>query len=187
MRPLLRNVRNASVAFATFLGVALGATMVSAGGLIHEVRGGVLYHDVPDLWSGLSLETSAPDINLEVVFSPVLPAIWGSIRPALGVSVNTDGGTSHAYLDARWQVELPHRLFIGLGLGAAVHDGELGPTAPDKKALGSRVLFHIPLEIGYRFDDRNSVSLYFEHISNAGTRSANEGLDRLGIRYGVRF
>ncbi|MEZ5842877.1 MAG: acyloxyacyl hydrolase [Hyphomicrobiaceae bacterium] len=158
-----------------------------AGSLVHELRGGVLYHDVPGLWSGFSIETQAPDINLEVVLSPALPAIWGSIRPAVGVSVNTGGGTSHAYLDARWQVELPHRLFFGLGVGVAVHDGDLVPIAADRKALGSRALFHIPFELGYHLDDRNSVSVYFEHISNANTARFNEGLDRLGIRYGVRF
>jgi lipid A 3-O-deacylase len=57
----------------------------------------------------------------------------------------------------------------------------------DRKALGSRVLFHIPLEVGYRFDDHNSLSAYFEHMSKAYTVSPNEGMDRLGIRYGYRF
>jgi hypothetical protein len=57
----------------------------------------------------------------------------------------------------------------------------------DRKALGSRVLFHFPAEIGYRFDERNSLSVYFEHTSNGYTVHPNEGLDRLGIRYGYRF
>jgi lipid A 3-O-deacylase len=55
------------------------------------------------------------------------------------------------------------------------------------QALGSRVLFHIPAEVGYRFDDHNSLSAYFEYMSNAYTVSPNEGMDRLGIRYGYRF
>jgi hypothetical protein len=55
------------------------------------------------------------------------------------------------------------------------------------KALGSRVLFHIPVEIGLRFDDHNSLSVYFEHTSNGYTQDFNEGLDRLGVRYGYRF
>jgi hypothetical protein len=50
------------------------------------------------------------------------------------------------------------------------------------------VLFHIPAEVGYRFDDHTSLSAYFfEHMSNAYTVSPNEGMDRLGIRYGYRF
>jgi lipid A 3-O-deacylase len=53
--------------------------------------------------------------------------------------------------------------------------------------LGHRVLFPIPAEAGYRFDDHNSLSAYFDHMSNANTVSPNEGMDRLGIHYGYRF
>ena len=109
------------------------------------------------------------------------------MRPAIGASINSGGQTSHAYIDARWQYETPSGIFFGLGVGAAVHDGNLEATDPDRKALGSRVLFHIPLELGYRFDPHNSFSLYFEHTSNAYTQDVNEGLDRIGIRYGYRF
>jgi lipid A 3-O-deacylase len=57
----------------------------------------------------------------------------------------------------------------------------------DEKALGSRVLFHIPLEVGYRLDLHNSISAHFEHMSNAYTVDPNEGLDRIGVRYGYKF
>jgi hypothetical protein len=46
---------------------------------------------------------------------------------------------------------------------------------PDAKALGSRVLFHIPIEIGYRFGVHSSLSVYFEHTSNAFIVEPNEG------------
>ena len=49
------------------------------------------------------------------------------------------------------------------------------------------MLFHIPAEIGYRLDTHNSVSVYFEHTSNAYTATYNEGMDRIGVRYGYRF
>lgn len=157
------------------------------GGLVHELKAGVLAHDVPDLWSGFRLEDNAADLNFEASFSPTLPFLFGVIRPALGATINTRGDTSHAYLDARWEIELPAGLFLATGIGAAVHDGELDPVAADKKALGSRVLFHIPIELGLRLDPRNSLSVYFEHISNANTADFNEGLDRIGVRYGHRF
>ena len=38
-----------------------------------------------------------------------------------------------------------------------------------------------------RFLRNNSLSLFFEHISNASTAPKNQGLDTLGIRYGYRF
>jgi lipid A 3-O-deacylase len=48
--------------------------------------------------------------------------------------------------------------------------------------LGARVRFHIPLEVGVRLDARQSLSVYFEHTSNAGTTRYNEGMDGIGIR-----
>jgi hypothetical protein len=151
-----------------------------------EFRGGVLAHDVPDLWAGFRLE-SGVDINAELLLGSGLPILGGTIRPALGASVNTEGDTSRGYLDARWEIETPAGIFFGLGVGAAIHDGRLDASAPDRKALGSRVLFHIPIEIGLRLDARNSVSVYFEHISNWDLADANEGLDAIGVRYGYRF
>jgi lipid A 3-O-deacylase len=151
-----------------------------------EVRGGVLAHDVPDLWSGFRLERGI-DVNGELLFGAGLPILGGSLRPALGGSLNTEGYTSKAYADVRWEVELPAHFFLGLGLGAALHDGNLAPSEGDRKALGARVLFHIPVELGWRLDARQSLSVYFEHTSNAGTARYNEGLDSIGMRYGYRF
>jgi hypothetical protein len=111
----------------------------------------------------------------------------GTIRPTVGAIVNTEGHTSRAYLDARWEHQTPSGIFFGLGLGGAVHDGLLDPTNPDKKALGSRMLFHVPIEIGLRLDDRRSISVYFEHMSNAFLADSNEGLDSIGMRYGYKF
>ncbi len=158
-----------------------------AGPFIDEFKIGVLAHDVPDLWSGFQAEPSSADINIEALLSPSVAFLGGTIRPAIGGSISTVGATSDAYIDARWQYETPTGIFFGLGLGAAVHNGQLQLDDWDRKALGSRVLFHIPAEVGYRFDDHNSLSAYFEHMSNAYTVSPNEGMDRLGIRYGYRF
>ncbi len=151
-----------------------------------EFRGGVLAHDVPGLWAGFRLEGGI-DINAELLLGGGLPILGGRVRPAVGASANTQGYTSRAYADVRWEIETPSGIFFALGLGAAVHDGLLDPTEPDRKALGSRVLFHIPIEIGLRLDDRRSVSVYFEHMSNGFLADSNEGLDAIGVRYGYRF
>jgi lipid A 3-O-deacylase len=178
----------ASVALLT--GLAVGGevhrqAMAQAASTSLELRGGVLAHDVPDLWAGFSLEGGI-DINGELLFGRGLPFLGGTLRPAVGVSVNTEGYTSRGYIDARWEIEVG-RIFIGVGLGAALHDGQLDASQPDRKALGSRVLFHIPLELGFRLDERSSISIFFEHMSNANLADANEGLDALGVRYGYRF
>ena len=157
------------------------------GGFISELKIGALWHDPGDLWSGFRREPESVDINVEALLAPSVAFLGGRIRPAIGGSINTDGGTSRGYIDARWEIETPSGIFFALGVGAAIHDGNIDPIDPGKKALGSRVLFHIPAEIGWRFDGHNSVSVYFEHISNGYTQDSNEGLDSLGARYGYKF
>src|SRR5262249_45490999 len=104
-----------------------------AQGLIEELKIGGLYHDVPDLWSGFRIEHEGVDVNLEALFRPSLPVLLGTIRPAIGGTISTRGDTSHAYIDARWQVELPAGFFLGLGVGGAIHDGHLTPDSPTDK------------------------------------------------------
>ena len=174
--------------FLLSVGLAtLSPTPVRAGDLVYAAKIGVLAHDVPDLWSGFQIEPDAADINIEIQFTPSIGLLGGTLRPAAGATFNTNGDTSHAYLDARWQIEGPASLFFGIGLGAAIHDGEIGPVDPNAKAFGSRVLFHIPFEAGVHIDAHNDISFYFEHTSNAYTQTYNEGMDRLGLRYGYRF
>lgn len=156
-------------------------------GIISELRVGALAHDVPYLWSGFSREPIGVDLNAEIIFTPALRLWGGTLRPALGGTFNFEGYTSKAYLDARWQRDLGPSWFYALGVGVAVHDGETMTADRDFKQLGRRVLFHPTAEIGYRADEHKSVSLYFEHISNATTASVNEGLDAVGVRYGLRF
>jgi lipid A 3-O-deacylase len=173
----------------TLIGLAamLQCSSANAGGLVDELKLGVLGHDVPYLWSNFRAEPNSVDINIEALLSPSISFLGGTIRPAVGGTINTVGATSHAYIDARWQFETHGGFFLGLGIGGAIHNGQLQLEDWNRKALGSRVLFHFPAEIGYRFDEHNSLSLYFEHTSNGYTVHPNEGLDRLGIRYGYRF
>lgn len=154
--------------------------------LFHEVSVGVLHHDTDHLWSGFRRE-SGVDINVEALLRPSITVFGGDLRPAVGASISTSGDTSKAYIDARWRYEFESDFFVGFGVGAAVHNGETELARADKKALGSRVLFHIPFEAGYRFDAHTSVSLYFDHVSNANLAAANEGMDTLGVRVGYRF
>jgi hypothetical protein len=154
----------------------LAVVRAHAGPLVDEVKIGVLDHDVPDLWSGFRAEPNSVDINIEALLSPSVLFLGGTVRPAIGGTINIVGATSHAYIDARWQYETPSGIFFGLGIGAAVHDGQLELEHLDEKALGSRVLFHFPIEVGLRFDAHNSLSAYFEHTSNGYTVDPNEGL-----------
>ena len=181
-------VRFAStVIFITLAAASVPARAQQPAPFIQEARIGVLAHDVPGLWSGWTIETRKPDLNAELLLSPSVGFLGGMIRPAVGGTVNFSGGTSKAYADARWEYQTGLGVYFGLGIGAAVHNGYLGPTSLDHKAMGSRVLFHFPAEIGYRFAGGQTLSVYFEHISNGYTRRSNEGLDDLGVRFGVKF
>jgi hypothetical protein len=163
------------------------AESVSQSGFIYDMKIGALQHDVPI--TGNRKEPFTTDLNLEVMFGPSLPILFGTVRPALGATFNFAGFTSKAYLDARWQVECCWGAFFALGIGAAIHDGDLDSlaTAQNHKQLGYRVLFHPNWEWGVRLTEHHSLSIFFEHISNANTAPKNEGMDNLGLRYGYRF
>lgn len=183
IRPAL-NVVSIALLLASVHGAALAAD--KAGGIIYELKAGLLAHDVDGLWSGHRYENGL-DINLEATFTPAANILGGTLRPGFGTTINTVGDTSKLYAYGRWEYEFEAGFYFALGLGAAVHDGELHVVSPDRKALGSRVLFHIPIEVGYRFDGHNGISVYFDHMSNAYLAHENEGMDTLGGRYGYRF
>jgi opacity protein-like surface antigen len=154
---------------------------------ISELKFGALDHDTPGLWSGFGAERQSVDANFEVLFVPWAYTFGGYLRPALGATINFNGDTSKVYADLRWEREAPSGVFFALGMGAAVHNGEVNLTDPARKALGSPVLFHPSAELGYRWDGVNSISIFADHMSNGFTQRYNDGMDTVGIRYGRRL
>lgn len=166
-------------------------------GLIKIVTVGLLDHDTPGLWSGFQRE-SGVDINAEVTFrsfyersaeeseTPKLD-LW--IYPSVGVSINDSGDTSKVYADLRFELRpnIEPQIFFAVGLGAALHDGKLDTRRRDRKSLGSRVLFHIPAELGVEIAEHHRVSLFYDHVSNNYLADKNEGMDTIGLRYGFKF
>ena len=178
---------------AALLGIAVSAAPSSArADVIDEVKAGILAHDVGLL--GNNTESGA-DIVGEVLFtSPSFMHAIGAPRPALGVSVNTDSHTDYAYADLDWTAivwrpaSAPQQgLYLGGFLGGAVHDGHLNHGTPTDKAFGTRLLFHLGVEIGYQITPAYSIEAYFAHLSNADLSSRNPGLNNIGIRVGFRF
>jgi lipid A 3-O-deacylase len=180
-------MRNALAGAAASL---LLASPAMAASLVDEMRAGVFYHDA-GIFGGQ--KEDGPDLNLELRFvSPeFLSAIW-SPRPHLGVHGNLAGDTSQLYFGLTWSFMLwptggADGLFLDASLGGSAHNGKLDTTDPDRKSLGSRVLFRESLELGYRFGEVHSISVMLDHISNANLADRNEGLDNLGVRYGLKF
>lgn len=169
-----------------FAAFAQGNEATQKTNLLHQVKFGILAHDVGNLWSGFNREDGI-DLNIEAILGPSVTILGGTLRPAIGGTINTAGNTSKGYIDALWQYDFNTNIFLVLGIGAAIHTGNKNFTARDQKALGSRVLFHVPLELGYYVNPKTTVSVYFDHISNANTANENEGLDTLGARFGYIF
>ena len=173
-------------------------------GILTDVRLGILAHDVPVL--GRQMEHGA-DVNAEAQFESFVPesALTGIapdwrwlLRPAphIGVDGNTGGFTSQLYFGLTWTVNLDnggllwpdHAVFLAIGFGGAFNNGHIHePDTTEHLSLGSNVLFHGSVELGYRITPRWSLSVYFEHSSNAGLAQYNAGLSNLGIRVGAHF
>jgi lipid A 3-O-deacylase len=177
---------------ATAWCAAASAQTLVPGGFIDELKFGVLRHDAGVFGDN---KEDGVDLNLEARFvSPEFLRPLFSPRPHLGLSVNSAGDTSQLYAGLTWSFTLLRGLFstrdslyLDASVGGAAHDGKLDGDLADRKALGSRILFRESLELGYSFTPSQSISIMLDHVSNANLANRNEGLDNLGVRYGVKF
>jgi lipid A 3-O-deacylase len=194
-RPRCRPCLVFRVALASLSVIWLAAAAAPASAqlnIVDEVKAGVLAHDVGFL--GHHLE-KGPDVNLEMLFTPPeLLAIIGSPRPHIGADINTAGKTSDGYFGLTWGIMLIQNLF-GYGdgifangsLGGAVHDGYLNSGPPNRKLLGTRVLFRESAELGYQLVPGINISALLDHISNANIGHHNMGITSAGARLGFKF
>lgn len=168
-------------------------------GVLSEVRVGLLAHDLPVL--GPQREHGS-DLNTELLFvSPVSEASVARIAPAarwlfrprpdIGLTQNFYGYTSQEYLGLDWTASAARGLFrrqdallFDIGFGGAVNNDPTLPSTRNRLHLGSNLLFHPSLQVGYAFDSHNSIGLYYEHSSNAHLARVNEGLNNIGLRFG---
>ncbi len=165
----------------------------SKGSGLSELRLGALKHAVSP---GHRAKEHGMDGNVEALFhSPDWLAWAWSPRPHLGIVANgSKRATDFLYGGLTWEWMFWDALFVDLGLGLSVHDGMIdnskitGKDRRDRREFGCRPLFRESLEFGYRFLERHSVSLMWEHHSHGSLCSEeNEGIDNAGIRYGYRM
>jgi lipid A 3-O-deacylase len=145
---------------------------------------------------GSSKEDGAA-INAEALFSsPRILTVLGAPRPLIGATIATDSdATSQVYTGLEWKLELGSKWFVAVSPGFSIHNGETDMFDPIVDAgrvdetvfYGCRVLFRIAGDVGYRLTDRISASFHWNHISNAGLCTDNEGMDQIGARLGLRF
>lgn len=152
---------------------------------LDEAKLGLAAHDMK---LGGDHEEPGVDVKGELLFkSPDLLKSIGRPRPHIGVSVNSAGATNYGYIGLTWTAEFLQRAFISGALGGAVHDGELNADKLHRRQLGSRVLFHEYVDLGYRLTPVLNVSLFVDHMSNANLARHNAGLTNLGVRAGYVF
>ena len=166
-----------------------------------EVKLGLLAHDVHFLGG----KERGVDFNPEFILASPVADAWAAgvpaylrwtvqPRPTVGGEFNTAGYTNQYYFGATWTWQLAGNVLQagdGIALsyffGPAFNDGDIIATAPDRKSLGSHVLFREALELGYLISPVYQVSAFFDHVSNGGLAKQNESLNNLGVRFGVRF
>ncbi|WP_428407360.1 acyloxyacyl hydrolase [Hyphococcus sp.] len=160
-------------------------------GPVEEVRAGVYAQSCCGF--GSSKEDGVA-INGEAVFaSPRFLSVLAKPRPVIGATLAPhDGATDQVYAGLEWKVDIS-RWFVAAGVGGVVHNGETDRYDPIADAarvdetvfFGCRALFRLAGDVGYRVTERVSASFHWNHISNAGLCSENEGLDQMGLRVGL--
>lgn len=178
------------------------ASPAGAQSIVTGVYFGVLAHDVGFLGSH---KEGGADINGEIDFaSPVPYHLIAGINPMfrwlldphpnIGFLANTSGYTSQFYFGLAWTADLfdavftrQDHVFFTFAFGPAFNNGDISSTSSNHLSLGSHVLFHPSVELGYAFTPRYSISAYFDHSSNGGLAQHNDGLDDAGVRFGIHF
>jgi hypothetical protein len=105
-----------------------------------------------------------------------------------GGTLNFGGKTSVAYAGFAWTWDITPNWFIEPSFGGAIHSGRLeAPDSSGRLSLGCRELFRPGLSSGYRLNERWTVVVAWEHISNANLCGRNAGLNNLGAKIGFSF
>jgi lipid A 3-O-deacylase len=167
----------------------------------NEFKFGVLAHDVHFLGG----KEHGVDLNPELILQSPVSDEWAASlpgylrwmvqpRPTIGGEINTSGFTNQAYFGATWTWLLASNvaqpgdgIALGYFFGPGFNDGDIIGTAPDRKSLGSHILFREALDLGYLIASTYEVSLFIDHVSNGGLAKQNESINDVGIRFGVRF
>ena len=106
----------------------------------------------------------------------------GPFRPTYGLSVTTDGA---AWFGIGWkwstQYIVDSPFYIETLLMPGVFSQGDGPD------LGGNLQFRSAFGVGYEFDNGNTLTVSYDHRSNADTQALNPGLETLSIRYAVKW
>lgn len=184
----------AFLAGALMAGLPPVTAQAAEGAWVDRLVGGVFLHD---RGPAADRHEDGFDVNLEAQFDAPEWAPWqwiGSPRPHVGATLSLNDETSLLYSGLTYEADLPGRFFAAVHGGLAVHDGMMHQKDTERCAadsdcgFGSRILFRGGLELGVRVSADTSVSLLWDHVSHGRLlASENEGIDHVGLRYGIDF
>lgn len=111
-----------------------------------------------------------------------LPKRYGAFQPTVGASLTSDNDLWFG-AGGKWSTEriTDSPVFIELSLMPGLY---LRGDGPD---LGFPVQFRGALGAGYRLDNGASLSVFFDHRSNANANEVNPGIETLGIRLSMEL
>ncbi|MEM8800629.1 MAG: acyloxyacyl hydrolase [Pseudomonadota bacterium] len=111
-----------------------------------------------------------------------MPKRYGAFQPTFGASLTSD---DDFWIGAggKWTTErvAGGPIFIELSLMPGFYFRGDGPD------LGFPVQFRGALGAGVNLGDAGSLSVFFDHRSNANATETNPGIETLGIRYSYAF
>ena len=188
---------------AALLGGRAQAQIIFSGDNItySEAKFGIWAHD-PKFLEG---KERGVDFNPELIVQSPIPDAWAASvpwwirwttqpRPTIGGSVNSAGDTDQFYLGATWTWQLWQNVLrpgdgitASLFWGPGFNDGLTVSNSPNRKSLGSHILYREAIEFGYQVTPIITLSAYIDHLSNAGASRFNQSINDVGGRIGIRF
>jgi len=118
-------------------------------------------------------------IGQELYLGYDLDHAYGPFQPTVGFSM-TDEGAGWIGLGVKSRFEIGP---AGLFAEGSIMPGYYG--AGDGPDLGGNLHIRSALGMGYEFGNGATLSVLYDHRSNADTQSSNPGMETLSIRYQV--
>lgn len=165
------------------------------GVVLDEVRGGVFAHNAYSGFVPTSLAfdfSRIENVKFSALFSsPWLDEAWWLLSPRveLGGTFNLAGRQENLiHANLNWQFGLFETpLYVEIGLGAGLTDGALSGAAAPARNFGCPLNFYESMGIGAHITETMTATLVYEHISNLGICTPNQGISHVGVQLGWKF
>ncbi|WP_157969962.1 acyloxyacyl hydrolase [Pelagibacterium sediminicola] len=185
-----KSIAGALFALALAAAPAMGQALV-----LDEVRGGVFAHNAYHGFIPTSLAydfSRIENVKFSALFTaPALDDAWWLLSPRLelGGTFNLAGRRENlVHANLSWQFGLFETpLYLELGLGAGLTDGALSGAVAPARNFGCPLNFYESAGIGAHITETMTATLVYEHMSNLGICTPNEGISHVGVQLGWKF